>query len=304
MAHDRRRPTARRGRRSLKLLFGVLASFSLLLGAAHAAPGTRVVSIGGDVTEIVYALGEEKRIVGVDDTSVYPASAHALPHVGYLRNLSAEGIISLTPDLVLAAKAAGPQAVVAQLGDAKISLVHVTGADSLDGVFAKIDIVAKALGAVARGATLKADLAAQMAKVDQALAGVKVKPKALFLLAQGPAGALAAGRGSAADAMITLAHGTNVASGFEGYKPLTAESAIALAPEVIIVAEHAVQMLGGVEAMKARPEIAITPAAKNNRIVVMDAQMLLGFGPRLPEAVTQLAVALHPGVKLETAAVK
>jgi len=284
----------------MRFVASLLAAL-VLVGAAYAAPSKRVVSIGGDVTEIVYALGEESRIVGVDDTSVYPPGAHALPHVGYLRNLSSEGIISLKPDLVLAAKAAGPAAVLTQLGDAKISLVHVTGADTFDGVLAKIDIVAKTLGADAAGAKLKADLTAQMAKVDKALAGVTVKPKALFLLAQGPAGALAAGRGSAADAMITLAHGTNVASGFEGYKPLTAESAVALAPDVIIVAEHAVQMLGGLDAMKARPEIAITPAAKNNRVVVMDAQMLLGFGPRLPEAVSQLAAALHPGVKLEAA---
>jgi len=156
----------------------------------------------------------------------------------------------------------------------------------------------------ARAATLKAELKAQMAKVDTALATVTLKPKALFLLAQGPTGALAAGHGTAADAMIALAHGTNVAAAFDGYKPLTAESSIALAPDVIIVAEHAVAMLGGLEALKARPEIAITPAAKSGRIVVMDAQMLLGFGPRLPQAVSQLASALHPGVKLETAAAK
>lgn len=285
----------------MRFVVSLLAAL-VFVSAAYAAPAKRVVSIGGDVTEIVYALGEQARVVGVDDTSVYPDTAKALPHVGYLRNLSAEGIISLKPDLVLAAKAAGPAAVMTQLGDAKISLVHVTGEDTFAGVLAKVDLVAKALGADAAATKLKADLTAQMAKVDQALAGVKVKPKALFLLAQGPSGALAAGRGSAADAMIALAHGTNVASGFEGYKPLTAESAVALAPDVIIVAEHAVAMLGGVEAMKARPEIAITPAAKNNRIIVMDAQMLLGFGPRLPQAVTQLATALHPGVKLEAAA--
>jgi iron complex transport system substrate-binding protein len=288
----------------MRFLASIIAALVLSVGAVWAAPAQRVVSIGGDVTEIVYALGLEGRLVGVDDTSVYPAAAHALPHVGYLRNLAAEGIISLKPDLVLAAKAAGPAAVLTQLGDAKIALVHVEGADSFTGVLDKIDAVAKTFGVEAKAATLKTDLSAQMAKVDAVLASVTAKPKTIFLLAQGPSGALAAGRGTAADAMIALAHGTNVAGGFDGYKPLTAESAIALAPDVIIVAEHAVGMLGGLDAMKARPEIAITPAAKNNRIIVMDAQMLLGFGPRLPEAVSQLAAALHPGVKLETASSK
>lgn len=283
-----------------------IAAAALSIAAAQAAPSSnaRVVSIGGDVTEIVYALGQESHLVGVDETSLYPAATRALPHVGYLRNLSAEGIISLKPDLILAAKAAGPAAVLTQLGDAQMQLVHVTGEDSFAGVLAKIDIVAKTLGAEPRAATLKAELSAQMAKVEAALGNVTIAPKAIFLLAQGPSGALAAGRGTAADAMIALAHGTNVAAGFDGYKPLTAESAVALAPEVIVVAEHAVAMLGGVDALKARPEIAITPAAKNDRIVVTDAQMLLGFGPRLPEAVTQLAAALHPGVKIETASSK
>ena len=288
----------------IRLFSSLFAALAGSIVAAQAAPNERVVSIGGDVTEIVYALGQASHLVGIDETSLYPAAAHALPQVGYLRNLSAEGIISLKPDLILAAKAAGPAAVLTQLSDAKISLVHVTGEDSFAGVLAKIDVVAKTFGVEARGTKLKADLSAQMAKVDAALAAVTVRPKTIFLLAQGPGGALAAGHGTAADAMIGLAHGTNVAASFDGYKPLTAESAVALAPEVIVVAEHAVAMLGGLEALKTRPEIAITPAAKNNRIVAMDAQMLLGFGPRLPQAVTQLASALHPGVKIETASAK
>lgn len=285
----------------IRFLVTIVTAFLLLLGPAQAAPHERVVSVGGDVTEIIYALGQQGHLVGVDDTSLYPEAVHALPHVGYLRNLAAEGIISLKPDLILAAKAAGPAAVLTQLSDARIPLVHVPGEDSFEGVLAKIDVVAKTFGIEETGRRLKSDLSAQMAKVDVALAGVTAKPKALFLLAQGPSGALAAGHDTAADAMIRLAHGTNVAASFDGYKPLTAESAVALAPEVIVVAEHAVAMLGGLEALKSRPEIAITPAAKTNRIVVMDAQMLLGFGPRLPEAVTKLATVLHPGVKLETA---
>jgi iron complex transport system substrate-binding protein len=284
----------------------VITAFALAIGlaTAHAAPAQRVVSLGGDVTEIVYALGQEGQLVGVDQTSVHPEPVQALPQVGYLRNLSAEGIISLKPDLILAAKAAGPHAVLEQLGDAKITLVTVPGEDSLAGVLAKIDVVAKTLDVSPLGTRLKAGLQAQMAKIDAALQNVAGKPKALFLLAQGPSGALAAGHGTAADAMIGLAHGQNVAAGFDGYKPLTPEAAVALAPDVIIVAEHAVTMLGGMDALKARPEIAMTPAAKSGRIVAMDAQMLLGFGPRLPQAVAELASALHPSVKLDGAPAK
>lgn len=285
----------------MRFVLSIVLALVAMTGVASAAPAVRVVSIGGDVTEIVYELGEEGRLVGVDQTSVWPKDAAKFPQVGYVRNLSAEGILSLKPDLILASKVAGPATVLDQLRDAKVTVVSVTGDDTVAGVISKIDIVAKALGAEAKAATLKAEINAHMTKVDVALKPVTAKTKTLFLLAQGPTGALAAGHGTAADAMINLAHGQNVAAGFEGYKPLTAESAVALAPEVIVVADHAVAMLGGLDAMKARPEIAITPAAKNNRIVVMDAQMLLGFGPRTPEAVAALAEALHQGVKIETA---
>jgi len=284
-----------------QLLLAALAA-ALPLLSATAAHAERVVSIGGDVTEIVYALGEGKRLVGVDEASTYPAEAHALPQVGYVRTLSAEGIISLKPDLIVAAAHAGPPAVLEQLRDAKIKIVNVPSEETLAGTLTKVDAVAAALGVPEKAAALKASIKSRMDAVEAALKSADRGTKAMFLLAQGPGGAMAAGRGTAADAMIALAHATNVAGGFDGYKPLTPEAAIALAPDVIVVAEHAVAMLGGLDKLKQRPEIAITPAAKHGRIVVMDALLLLGFGPRTPDAVALLARALHPKVKIDMAA--
>lgn len=284
------------------LLLAAVAALSVM--TATAAQAERVVSIGGDVTEIVYALGESKRLVGVDQTSMYPEETKALPQVGYLRNLAAEGILSLKPELIVAGAHAGPPAVLEQLKDAKIKIVLVPGDESIAGVYAKIDAVAAALGVPQKAAALKTSIEKRMAAVDTALKSVDTKAKAMFLLAQGPGGAMAAGKGTAADAMIKLAHATNVAEGLDGYKPLTPESAVALAPDVIVVAEHAVAMLGGLDKLKERPEIAITPAGKNNRIVVMDALLLLGFGPRTPDAVAALARAVHPNVKIDVAEAK
>jgi iron complex transport system substrate-binding protein len=285
----------------------LLAAFAAVMSfvAAGAASADRVVAIGGDITEIVYALGEGKRLVGADETSMYPvAETKALPKVGYMRNLAAEGILSLKPELIIATSNAGPPAVLEQLKDAKIKLVLVPSDESIAGVYAKVDAVAAALGVTAKAAALKASIEKRMTAVEIALKSVDSKANAMFLLAQGPGGAMAAGKGTAADSMIKLAHATNVAAGFDGYKPLTPESAVALAPDVIIVAEHAVAMLGGVDTLKLRPEIAITPAGKANRIVVMDAQLLLGFGPRTPDAVATLARAVHPTVKIDLAEVK
>lgn len=277
--------------------------FALIAGAAAAEPA-RIVSLGGDVTEIVYALGEEGRLVGVDQTSMHPLAARALPQIGYVRMLSAEGTLSLTPDLAIAAHAAGPPAVLEQLRDAGVVLVQIPDAQSIDGVYAKIDAVAKALGAETNALALKSSIAARMTRIEAALARVTDRPKAVFLMAQGPGGAMAAGAGSAADAMLRLAGAENVAGAFEGYKPLTAESAVALAPDVIVIADHAAAMMGGVDALRSRPEIALTPAGQNGRIVAMDALLLLGFGPRTPEAIVTLAKALHPGLVIETAALE
>lgn len=263
----------------------------LVVGQAKA---DRVVTIGGDVTEIAFALQQGGRIVGVDQTSVFPAQATVLPQVGYLRNLSAEGILSLKPDLIIAGTHAGPPAVLEQIASAKIRLVTIHADDSLSGVYAKIDAVAAALGQGGRALDLKRSIEKKITAVTSRMDSSMSKPRAMFLLAQGPGGTLAAGKGTAADAMINLAHGQNVASGMEGYKPLTPESALSLAPDVIIVAEHAVHMMGGLEKLRSRPEIAVTPAASKNRIVVMDAQLLLGFGPRTPDALEALFYALHP----------
>lgn len=122
----------------------LLAALALMTAAA--AHADRIVSIGGDVTEIVYALGQGKRIVGVDQTSMHPKEAMALPQVGYLRNLSAEGILSLKPDLIVAGAHAGPPAVLEQLKDAKIRIALIPGEESIPGVLAKVDAVAAALG--------------------------------------------------------------------------------------------------------------------------------------------------------------
>ncbi len=278
------------------------AAFLLLALPALAAPAQRIVTLGGDVTEIVYALGQENRLVCDDETSLYPPAATKLPRVGYLRTLAAEGVLSCKPDLIIASEDAGPPAAVTQLENSGVRFVRVGNAHTPDAVPVKIAAVADALGVPDRGRALQARFRSGMQRAQAQLAKFKDRPRAMFLMAQGPGGTMAAGRGSAADAMLTLAGAVNVAGGFEGYKALTAESAVALKPDVIIVADHAVQMLGGMAALRARPEIVLTPAGKNGRLVAMDALLLLGFGPRTPEALTELAAALHRPAPLKQAA--
>lgn len=269
----------------------IFLALALLPAVAHAA-AQRVVTLGGDVTEIVYALGQGDRIVCDDQTSLYPSSATKLPQVGYLRTLAAEGVIACKPDVIIASQDAGPPAAVTQLKTSGTRYVEITNAHTPEAVRAKIGDIAAALGVAAQGRRLQDSYTDALTRAKSKIASFKDRPRALFLMAQGPGGAMAAGHGSAADAMLTLAGAVNVAT-FDGYKPLTPESAMALKPDVIIVAAHAVQMLGGLDAFRARPEIALTPAGRNGRIVAMDALLLLGFGLRTPDALIALGAALH-----------
>ncbi|MEM7120389.1 MAG: ABC transporter substrate-binding protein [Pseudomonadota bacterium] len=257
----------------------------------------RIVSIGGSVTEIVYALGAEDGLVAVDSTSLYPQSAQDLPDVGYMRQLAAEPILALGPTLLLAVDDAGPPTVLDQLREAGTPLVVVPDEPSPEGVAEKVRVVANALGMEGEGATMAERLTADFAALRDWVATTKTKPKVLFLLSVGNGAPLAAGRETSAAGIIELAGGANAIDGFEGYEPLSPEATVTAAPDVVLVTGRTFDLLGGQEAILSRPEIAATPAGQNGDIVVMDGLLLLGFGPRTPEAARELALALHPDLQ-------
>lgn len=255
-----------------------------------------VVSIGGSITETVYALGMDHHLVAVDTTSLYPASAQELPNVGYMRQLAAEPIIALNPSLVLAVEDAGPPTVLEQLRSAGVRVVMVPDEPTPEGVRQKVTLVAAALGDEASGVDMATKIDEALAELSNRVATLESEPGVLFLLSVGNGAPLAAGRDTSAANIVALAGGRNVVDAFEGYKPISPEAMVAAAPDVILVTERTLGLLGGEDALLARPEIANTPAGQNRRIVVMDGLLLLGFGPRTPEAVRRLAEALHPDV--------
>lgn len=260
---------------------------------AWAEPRERIVSVGGDVTEILFKLGKANDIVAVDTTSRYPAEAMKLPNVGYMRRLSAEPVLALAPDHIIAIADAGPKEAVQVLRQAGVKFTAIPDEPSVEGALTKIRTVANSVDASEAGERMAAEV---KARVDAALAGLPEtggKPKALFLLSVGRGSLMAGGAGSSADAMIRLAGGENIATGFQGYKPFEPEAMLAVDPEVIIVTNRTLAALGGVEAMRAQPQFAATTAARNGRIVGFDGAMLLGFGARLAEAIEALAAALH-----------
>lgn len=259
----------------------------------------RVVAVGGSVTEIVYALGEEQRLLAVDSTSLYPAAVAELPNVGYMRQLSAEPILALGPDLVLAIEDSGPPAALDQLRDAGVPVVVVPDSYAPEGVLAKIDMIAAALGMEAAGAELHRRVAAELDAVKRTFGDLSQRPRVLFLLTISKSRtAMAAGENTSAAGIIGMAGGVNAVDGFEGFKPLSPEAAVAAAPDVLLITRRSLDLLGGREALLSLPEIALTPAAQEDRVIVMDGLLLLGFGPRTAAAAAELGAALHPQVTL------
>ncbi|MEE4361740.1 MAG: ABC transporter substrate-binding protein [Pseudomonadales bacterium] len=263
-----------------------------LVASLSAAAEERIVAIGGAVTEIVFALGAGDRLVAVDSTSSHPPAAKDLPDVGYLRRLAPEPIIALAPSIVLALEDAGPPAVLDQLRAAGVPLVIVPDAPTPDSVIDKVRVVAEALGRVEEGNSLMARLASDFAALTEAPRSPE-SPRVLLLLAVSASGApLVGGEGTSADAIIRLAGARNAAAGVVGYKPLAPEAVVALAPDVLLIPDRGLELLGGRDRLLSRPEIAPTPAGQAGRIVTMDQLLLLGFGPRTPEAAQQLSERL------------
>ncbi len=272
-----------------------LMALGLVAAALPArAQAQRVVSIGSALTEIIYALGAEKMLVGVDTTSLYPAAARSLPQVGYMRALSAEGVLSLRPSLVIATTAAGPSTTLDQLKATGIEVLILPDHYDYESVVAKIELVGKLTGKTAEAQAMIAQGRADMANLAAKLAAVPARPRVLFLLSMGGGAPQAAGAGTAADGIIKLAGGTNAVEGYSGYRSLTPEAVIASRADFVLVTRQTVEAMGSIEKILAQPALSQTPAGKAGRVLQFDTLLLLGFGPRTPEAATQLAAALHP----------
>lgn len=288
-----------------RLVLGTAAAGMLLtmLPAGAADPKPRRVAVaGGAITEVVYALDAGAMLIGSDTTSTYPAAALALPKMGYQRALSAEGVLSLRPDLLLASAEAGPPTALQQIAAAGVRVVTLSEQHDVQSVRDKISGSAKALGLASRGESLlqsfDSDWQAAMTAIQAQRQQQAGKPplRVLFILSNSGTQAMVAGYDTAADAMIRYAGAVNVLGGkdgFKGYKPLTAESAIAAAPDVLMTTSEGLAAMGGLEQLLKMPGLALTPAARNKRVVAdMDALLLLGFGPRLPAALRRLSSQL------------
>lgn len=259
-------------------------------GWAQAKPASppRLISLTGGMTEVIYRLKAERWLVATDTTSVFPEAALHTPKIGYMRALSAEGVLSLKPTAVLGTHEVGPPAVLDQLRDAGVALQLVRADHTFEELVAKVKVAAQASQQVALGQALITELTQQWQAVQQRVQRTPHAPRVLFVMAHGGK-AQVAGQATAAHAMLTFAGARNPLFESTGYKSLTPEAAATAAPDVVLTTADSIQASGGVDRFWDQPGLAFTPAGRAKRLVVMDAQYLLGFGTRLPQAVESLA---------------
>ena len=250
---------------------------------AHAA-AERIISLGGDVTEIAYALGAQQQLVAKDSTSTWPAAARSLPDVGYIRQLNAEGILSLRPTIVLASAQAQPSLVLQKVEDSRVRVVNIPGGNDLSAIDKKIVAVADALGKQTEGDALRHAVAAQIAQIPTQPLGKRV----LFILSHGGMNTMVAGQKTAADGAIQAAGLQNAMQGFDHYRSMSQEGVIASLPDLVVISADGLKGMGGEAGLWKLPGLAQTPAGRHKQLLVIDDMALLGFGPRTPQAIGAL----------------
>ncbi|EPE97234.1 hemin transport system, hemin-binding protein [Rhizobium grahamii CCGE 502] len=263
--------------------------------AADKLDTSRLVSVGGDVTEIIYALGEQDRLIARDTTSMYPEAATKLPDVGYMRALSPEGILAMNPTAIIAIEGSGPPEALNVLKGASVPFETVPNAYTREGILAKIDRVGNLLGQSDKAKALEDKVGADL---DAAIADAAKRPESerkriLFILSMQGGKIMASGTGTAADGIIKLSGSVNAVGNFPGYKPLTDEAIVEAKPDVILMMNRGDGSGTTNEDLLKQPALALTPAAQKKAIIRMDGLHLLGFGPRTASAVRELNAAIY-----------
>jgi iron complex transport system substrate-binding protein len=276
------------------LCVGLLVSHQ----AAAADLPQRWVSAGGALSEWVSALGGESKLVGVDTTSQHPESLKSLPSIGYQRSLSAEGILSLRPDILIGTEEMGPPPVLSQVKAAKVQVVLFSAQPDLPTLEKNVTHLGQLLGTEAQAKQLlqsyQQQLDAQKVRVADAQSKHKA-PGVLLLLGHAGGKPLIAGKDTAADWLLQQAGGHNLAT-HTGYKPFSVESLASLDPEVLVFADRALTGEAAKAALfKENPILDSSRAAKAGRVLELDPTLLVGgLGPRLPAALKTLSDGFYP----------
>jgi iron complex transport system substrate-binding protein len=252
----------------------------------------KVIALANGSAEIIDSLGLKSILIGRDIASTEPA-LESVPVVTSGHQVVAEKIIALDPDLVIIDSSVGPTQAIAALESAGIKVARINEVWTVDGISKKVVDVASLLGVPATGGKLATLIDSTIATASKKVEG---SPRVLFLYLRGGNSIyLVGGAGSGADSMLAAIGAVDVGStpGSKPFTALTAESLIAMKPDVILVMTKGLASVGGVTGLIELPGVAQTPAGQSSRIISVDDSLLLSFGARTPSLLTALADALN-----------
>jgi len=256
----------------------------LILATQPALAKERIISAGGTLTEIIYALGKQELLVGVDQSSMYPQQATQLPQVGYYRDLAAEGLLSIRPTTLLALEGAGREQALKQIEATGVNVISYKKPTSVDELFLLIKDLAKDLNAERQAQNLISEIKKTLPKK----ANIQTH-SALFLLSANERGLVAAGQETVPNLLFNYAGITNIAATHSGFKAINTEVLAVQQPQFLVAPAHVVYSAGGKQAFCDQPQLRLLTAAQQCHLLVMDSLLSLGMSPRIATAVNALS---------------
>lgn len=268
-----------------QIIFTFLVCGSLVFSAESFA-AKRIVSIGGTITEIIYALGHGDKIVGVDVTSIYPEEVkNKKKQLGHQSKISAEGVLSLKPDLVIVGSSASRLPLIEQLRGTSINVQVIQEEDNFQSIFSKVDQVSSLLAEKKEGERLKAKIKSD---IEQARSMKKMYKNtlAMFVYARGPGQVFVAGKDTSADYMLRQMGLKNAFSKVSGFKPIASESLVSANPDLVLMQEAGAKGLAN--SVWEIPGMDLTKAGSQKKLISVSTLPFLGFGPRTGEELIRL----------------
>lgn len=265
-----------------------LFSASILIFACNSAPQKetdtspqKIISLDAAATEMIYAVGLQDKLIGVDVTSTYPPEVKSVPVLGHTRNIKPEAMLALKPDMIIASDESLQPEVMQQFKDAGIRVFVLKREYTLNGAEQLVKTFCDTLQI---SENIQDSILHTMKSETADLSSFNQKPKVLFIYARAGGNLMTAGQNNSVDAFITLAGAENAVQGFDDYKVLSPESFVTANPDVILLfstGKEALDAQGGLEQIPGYKNSAVQ---KNNAVIVMDGNLISSFGPRLGTA--------------------
>lgn len=280
------------------IIFFILSSFFIISSTSLSADSKRIITLDRSLTEIIFALDMGAHLVGRDASSKYPIEALKLPSVGFSSQVTAEGLLSLRPKLIMATSDINVRSlrVLQQLKDIGVPVEIIDNKFTLEGVKAKTRQVAKILDREKQGEALVKDLQSSVERAKVKANRAKQQHgeiRTLFIYSIRASNMTIAGRDNKVNAMLEIAQIHNLAAtDFKGFKPVAPEAVIEYNPEFIIMFPFSINSAGGRDTILNSPAISATEAGKRRQLIVMEVENI-SFSPRLGKQIEALVNAVY-----------